>query len=60
MPKNVGKVQISRKKHLLAPFGAIWGQLFHGPKTYNKQKTGIFATRVGVVCELTMDVILDD
>ena len=30
--QNVGKVWISRKKVLLALFGAIPGHFFHGPK----------------------------
>ena len=30
--QNVGKVWISQKKILLAPFGAIWAHFFHGPE----------------------------
>ena len=34
--QNVGKVWISRKKILPAPFGAIWGHFFHRPKKSKK------------------------
>ena len=34
--QNAGKVQISRKKQLPAPFGAISGNFFHGPKNQKK------------------------
>ena len=30
--QNVGKVWVSRKKILLAPFGAIWAYFLRGPK----------------------------
>ena len=57
--QNVGKVWISRKKHLPAPFGAISGHVFHGPEKYKKdmQKFCLFSlvgqralfTRFGVI-----------
>ena len=34
--QNVGKVWISWKKTFLAPFGAISGNFFHGPKQIQK------------------------
>ena len=36
--QNVGKVWISRKKIILALFGAIWGHFLHGPKKSKKCK----------------------
>ena len=32
--QNVGKVLLSRKQNLLAPFGALSGLFFHGAKKY--------------------------
>ena len=34
--QNVGKVWISRKKNLLAPFGALWAQFLRGPEKSEK------------------------
>ena len=34
--QNVGEVQISKKKQLLAPFGAILGRFFLGPEKISK------------------------
>ena len=34
--QNIGKVWISRKQILLAPFGAIPGNFFHGPEKIQK------------------------
>ena len=34
--KNVGKVWISRKQILLAPFGPIWANFLRGPEKCNK------------------------
>ena len=36
--QNVGKVWISRKKILLAPFGAIWGHFLCGPEKSRKKR----------------------
>ena len=36
--QNVGKVWISRKRNLLAQFGAIWGKFFHGPNKCKKHR----------------------
>ena len=43
--QNVGKVQISRRKHLPAPFWAISGNAFHGPE--NAKKYDLFAVFFG-------------
>ena len=34
--QNVGKVWISRKEILLAPFGAIWAHFLRGPEKMEK------------------------
>ena len=56
--QNVGKVWISKKKQLPAPFRAIPGKFFHGPeKSKNVQQFCIFSlvgqwalfTRFGVI-----------
>ena len=58
--QNVGKVWISRKKIILAPFGAISGQFFHGPEKYKKTQNfayfpwwanGPYSTALGCLTE---------
>ena len=39
--QNAGEVWISRNKHILAPFGAISGKIFHGPENIKKRNPQI-------------------
>ena len=50
--QNVGKAWISRKKIILALFGAIWGHFFHGPKKSTKCQNFAYFSLVGPWCDL--------